>query len=262
MTFNKIRTYGGFFLFILLLQSCIPTKKLIYLQNDHSTVQPHGNQAYRFNIFDRIYIDIKTRDEQINKLLSGKTTTQNISGQNTYFMTYHVDKDGNIDLPVIGKMKAAGKTAEELKQDIKNELLKKFFRHPEDVYVKVLPAGINVTVLGEVGHSGTILMLEENPDLLKAIAQAGDIQLTGDRTDVMIIRQLPDGTRQIEHLDLTKRNVMNSPFFYLQNNDVVYVKPLPQKTIGTGTTFISTLTTVFSIVSFGISIYLFSIRTK
>ncbi len=262
MNFKRTGILGSIIFLLVFMQSCIPTKKLIYLQNDHSEIQAHGNEAYRFKTFDRIYIDIKTRDEQINQLLTGKTDTRNISGQNTYFITYHVDKEGFIDLPVIGRIKARGKTSDELKKDIKDELLRKFFRHPEDVYVKVLPAGISVTVLGEVAHSGTVILLEENPDILKAIAQAGDIQLTGDRTDVMIIRQLADGTRQIEHLDLTRKSVMNSPFFYLQNNDIVYVKPLPQKTIGTGTTLISTLTTVFSIVSFGISIYLFSNRTK
>ncbi len=248
---------------IWMIQGCVPTKRLVYLQPDGSRVEAGKKEVYRFKPLDRIYIDIKTIDDKINKLLSGgQQNTNNLSGGNTYFFTYHVDNKGFIELPVLGKIRAEGKTPDSLKNEIKGKLLHEFFRNPEDVFVKVMPAGIVVTVLGEVGHTGTLNILDDDPDVLKALAEAGDIKLTGDRRQVVVIRDKPDGTKEIASLDLTKQSALNSPFFHLKNNDVVYVKPLPQKSIGTGTTLISTLTTVFSIVSFAFSVYLFTTRTR
>ncbi len=247
-------------LFIVLLQSCIPTKKLIYLQEDHTTLQKKPSETYRFKKGDLIYINIKTVDEQLNNLLQvqSKGMTTNFSGENIYFISYIVDENGYIELPILGKIKAEGLTAEALKQKILEKLLATQLRNPQDVFIKVMPAGIFVTVLGEVKKTGSLHLFKDRPNVLEAIALAGDIQLTGNRRDVIIIRQKPDGETEMGHLDLTKKSAMNSPFFYLKNNDIVYVKPLPQKTIGTGTTLIQTLTTVMSITSFAISLYLFT----
>ncbi len=243
-----------------ILQSCIPTRKLVYLQDDGTQPAKEKTVEYRFKKGDQIYIDIKTRDEALNKLLGrkGQNNVNAINGQNLYFTSYLVDKNGRIELPVLGKIDAAGKTADELKKDIQQKLLATQLRNPQDLYVKVLPAGIFVTVLGEVGHTGNVYLFKQNPNILEVLAEAGDIQLTGDRRHVTVIRTLDDGTKEIGQLDLTKRAAMNSPFFRLKNNDIVYVKPLPQKTIGTGTTLIQTLTTLMSITSFALSLYLFT----
>ncbi|NPA46096.1 MAG: sugar transporter [Chlorobi bacterium] len=247
---------------LMVMQSCIPTKKLIYLQDDNSKIENTPSENYRFKKGDLIYIDIKTRDEGLNALLqAGRNRgTNNVSGENLYFTAYMVDKDGMIELPVLGKMRAEGLTAPELKENIINKLLESQLRNRQDAFVKVMPAGIFVTVLGEVGGTGTVHIFKSHPNILEAIALSGDIKLTGNRTDVMVIRTKAGGEKEIAHLDLTKRSVMNSPYFYLKNNDIIYVKPLPQKTIGTGTTLIQTLTTIMSITSFAISLYLFSRR--
>jgi len=244
----------------LLLQSCIPTKKLIYLQDDQAKIEQKPSQTYRFKKGDLIYINIKTIDEQLNNLLQSQTSgrTTNFSGENIYFISYIVDQNGYIELPILGKVKAEGLTSEELKEEILRRLLATQLRNPQDVFIKVMPAGIFVTVLGEVGKTGSVHLYKDQPNVLEAIAMAGDITLTGDRQDVMVIRRNSGGETEIGHLDLTKKSAMNSPYFYLNNNDIVYVKPLPQKTIGTGTTLIQTLTTVMSITSFAISLYLFT----
>ena len=244
----------------LLLQACVPMKKLIYLQDDNSTIRKQDTTEYRFKQKDLIYLRIKTRDAALNELFNPPGNTPNLSSGNIYFMSYVVDNQGFVDVPVIGKVRAEGKTAEEIKEEITRILLAQYFKNPQDVFVEVKPAGMIITVIGEVHSPGTLNILKENPNILEAIAQAGDINLTGNRTDIMVIRENADGTKEIGHIDLTKRDALNSPYYYLQNNDLIYIKPLPQKTIGTGTTFVNTLSTVMGITSFLISIYLLTRR--
>ncbi len=244
----------------LLLQACVPMKKLIYLQDDNSTIRKQDTTEYRFKQKDLIYLRIKTRDAALNELFNPPGNTPNLSSGNIYFMSYIVGNQGFIDVPVIGKVRAEGKTAEEIKEEITRILLAQYFKNPQDVFVEVKPAGMIITVIGEVHSPGTLNILKENPNILEAIAQAGDINLTGNRTDIMVIRENADGTKEIGHIDLTKRDALNSPYYYLQNNDLIYIKPLPQKTIGTGTTFVNTLSTVMGITSFLISIYLLTRR--
>ncbi len=246
------------FIFSMVVQSCVPLKKLIYLQEDKTTIEKQQQTIYRFKKGDRIVIDIQTRDEALNKLFGTTKTTNNYSGENIYFLGYEVDHEGFITLPVLGKIQAMGKSPEELKKTILEKLLATQINHPQDVFVKVKPAGIQVTLLGEVNSPGTHLILKPEPNILEAIARSGDITLTGNRQEVMVIREKENGAKTIKQIDLTRKDALNSEVFYLKNNDIIYVKPLPQKTIGTGTTLISTLTTLMSITSFAISVYLFT----
>ena len=91
-------------------------------------------------------------------------------------------------------------------------------------------------------------MFTERVNIFEAIANVGEIPLTGDKKDVLIIRQYPQG-QKIHHLDLTDIKVMNSPYYYIQPNDIIYVKPLVQKSIGTGETALSSITAIASILS-------------
>lgn len=91
-------------------------------------------------------------------------------------------------------------------------------------------------------------MNQDKVSVLEAVANAGDITVVGNRKEVMIIRQYPQGVQTFS-IDLTNYNALQSPYFYLQPNDFVYVKPLKQKTWGTGTTGIQSLSTIFTILS-------------
>jgi len=185
-------SFGIYIILIAFFQSCVPTKKLTYLQDDDSVLRKKEQTAYVFKRGDMVYVRIKTRDEALNTLFNVQQgTNMNVAGGNIYFLSYLIDHEGYIELPVIGKMKAEGKTAEQLKNEIRDILLKNYFKHPSDVYVMVKPAGMIITVLGEVNKPSTLNMLKENPNILEAIAQAGEITLTGNRTDVMVIREHP-----------------------------------------------------------------------
>jgi polysaccharide export outer membrane protein len=115
--------------------------------------------------------------------------------------------------------------------------------------------GLRYTTNGEIGNTGTKILYQERANIFQAIANAGDIPDTGDRKDVLIIRQYPQG-QKIHHLDLTDANVMQSPYYYIQPNDMIYVKPLKTKALGTGTTAIQNLTAIVGVLSVITSIVL------
>jgi polysaccharide export outer membrane protein len=132
---------------------------------------------------------------------------------------------------------------------IEKQLLEEQFKETANIFVTVKLAGLRFTASGEIGSPGTRTLFQERVNIYEAIANVGEIPVTGDKKDVMIIRQYPQG-QQIHHLDLTDVNVMNSPYYYIQPNDVIYVKPLKQKTWGTGVTGRETFGTIVSVLGF------------
>jgi polysaccharide export outer membrane protein len=132
---------------------------------------------------------------------------------------------------------------------IEKQLLEEQFKETANIFVTVKLAGLRFTASGEIGSPGTRTLFQERVNIYEAIANVGEIPVTGDKKDVMIIRQYPQG-QQIHHLDLTDINVMNSPYYYIQPNDVIYVKPLKQKTWGTGVTGRETFGTIVSVLGF------------
>jgi polysaccharide export outer membrane protein len=103
---------------------------------------------------------------------------------------------------------------------------------------------------GEIGSPGTKTLFQDHVNILEAVANAGDITITGNRKAVTIIRQLSSGT-EMHDIDLTDINVMKSPYFYLQPNDYIYIKPLKQKSWGTGKTGIESIGTIVTLLSLG-----------
>ena len=110
------------------------------------------------------------------------------------------------------------------------------------------------TTVGEVASKGVQVIYQDRVNIIEAIANAGDIKQTGDRTDVLIVRQYPDG-QKIHHIDLTDIAAMKSEFYYIQPNDIIMVKPLKRKSLGAGETATQTLTTIASLFSVVISTY-------
>jgi polysaccharide export outer membrane protein len=134
-------------------------------------------------------------------------------------------------------------------------LLEEYFKKEANIFVTVKLAGFRYTINGEVGSTGTKTLFQEHVNIMEAIANAGDITITGNRKEVTIIRQTPTGV-QMYDIDLTDVNVIKSPYFYLQPNDYVYVKPLKQKTWGTGKTGIESITTIITVLSLATTVFL------
>ncbi|EIA10257.1 polysaccharide biosynthesis/export family protein [Flavobacterium frigoris] len=249
-----------FFLFIsisFIFTSCIPTQDLIYLQKKDGTEMENSISAvmakpYRLQTNDVLSISIKAIDPKLVTIFN--TTNQGEAGKSAsglYFDGFTVDDHGNIRMPVLGDINVIGFTLDEVRVRIEKQLLAEYFNKEANLFVIVKLSGFKYTINGEIGSTGTKTLFQDNVTIMEAIANAGDINITGDRKAVTIIRKTPNGV-QMHDLDLTDIKVMNSPYFYLQPNDYVYVKPLKQKTWGTGKTGIEsfgTITTLFSVAT-------------
>lgn len=256
---NRITIY--FLLLVgIFFTSCIPTQDLIYLQNkDNSTENESISQVmskpYRMQSNDILIVTISATDQ---KLVAMFNTTTGVSSQTeagAYFDGYTVDDHGNILLPVLGEMNVLGFTADEIRVKIENLLLSDYFNKEANVFVSVKLAGFRYTINGEVKSPGSKVLYRDKVSIMEAIANSGDIEITGNRKEVVVMRQFPQGT-EMHTIDLTDVNVMKSPYYYLQPNDFIYIKPLKQKTWGTGTTGIQSFTTIVSGLTLIISTYL------
>jgi polysaccharide export outer membrane protein len=239
----------------LLLVSCVPNKDLIYLQDkgnqeNLTNAQIQLNQKpYKLQVGDLISIDIKSDKPELVAMFKKKETTNIAENpQSLYFSGYNVDIHGNIRIPKIGELNVLGYTVDEVSDRIKAKLLEEYFNDIANIFVTVKLAGLTFTVNGEVGDTGSFTLYKERVTILEAIANAGDITVVGNRKDVLVIRQYPQG-QKIHHIDLTDISAMQSPYYYVLPNDLIYVKPLKQKSLGTGTTLVQTLTTVISVLS-------------
>jgi len=255
---------GFYILFIcVLFTSCIPVKDLVYLQDkgnsvDQTTVLSVESKPYRLQINDILNIDIKAIDPKLVSIFSSsQSETANVSKSESglYFNGFTVDDHGNIRMPILGEINVVGYTLEEVRIRIEKKLLEEYFKAEANIFVTVKLAGFRYTINGEVGSTGTKTLFKENVNIMEAIANAGDITTVGNRKAVTIIRQTPTGV-QMNDIDLTDVNVMKSPYYNLQPNDYVYVKPLRQKTWGTGQTGIQSIGTIITLLSLGATVYL------
>ncbi|MFC0776770.1 polysaccharide biosynthesis/export family protein [Flavobacterium sp. HJSW_4] len=256
-------TKNSFFLFLListLFTSCIPIKDLVYLQDKNgsdgqATIAAIESKPYRLQVNDVISVNLKAIDP---KLVSIFNTTEGQIGKSEtglYFDGFTVDDHGNIRMPILGEINVIGYTLEEVRLKIEKKLLEEYFKSEANIFVTVKLAGFRYTINGEVGSTGTKTLFKDNLTILEAVANAGDITTVGNRKEVMVIRQSPTGV-QMHNIDLTDVNVMKSPYYYLQPNDYIYVKPLRQKTWGTGQTGIQSIGTIITLLSLATTVYL------
>lgn len=252
-----------FSLFIsVLFSSCIPTSDLIYLQKKDSS-QPEATIAavefkpYRLQINDVLSITIKAIDPKLVSIFNPSSNDGATGKSETglYFDGFTVDDHGNIRFPVLGEINVIGYTLDEVRQRVEKQLLAEYFKKEASIFVTVKLAGFRYTINGEIGSPGTKSLFQEQVTIMQAIANAGDITITGNRKAVTIMRKTPTGV-EMHDLDLTDINVMKSPYFYLQPNDYVYIKPLKQKTWGTGKTGIESLGTIITLLSLATTTFL------
>jgi len=172
-----------------------------------------------------------------------------------YFDGYSVDDHGNIRIPVLGEINVIGYTLDEVRVMIEKKLLEEYFNKEANVFVTVKLAGFRYTINGEILMPGTKVLYRDKVNILEAIANSGDITLTGDRKSVTIIRQFPQGA-EMHSIDLTDDKSNAVTLLFLQPNDYIYIKPLRQKTWGTGTTGIQSLGTIITLLSLGTTVFL------
>jgi len=145
-----------------------------------------------------------------------------VTGSNTESGGYLVNTNGEIDLPMLGAIKAAGLTKDQLKANITNLITSRKLLIDPIVDIRFL--NFEVTVIGEVAHPTVITVPSEKISLIKAIGLAGDLTIYGKRDNVLLIRE-ENGQKITRHIDLNSSDFFNSPYYYLQPNDVIYVEP-------------------------------------
>ncbi len=246
-----------FIIFInVVLVSCIPNKELVYIQQtkqgiDSTLVVNELPTPYRIQIHDILNIRVKALDQESVQIFNpvGNQDLNAGSEERAYFDGFSVDIHGNIRVLILGYINVLGYTTEELEKLIEKKLLEEQFKETANLFVSVKLTGLRYTVNGEVGNPGSRTFYQNKLNIFEAIANAGEIATVGDRKDVMIIRQYPQG-QKVHHLNLLDVNVMQSPYYYIQPNDIIYVKPLKQKSWGTGTTGTETLAIILSSLTF------------
>ena len=255
------KLYLLFFLLPLVLTGCSSYQKSLYLQNDAVINQSTQGQLYDFRIMpkDILTILVSTTDPAASapfyRRIGQEKGSQPIQQgmQNAELLDYLVDNEGLIDFPVLGKIKVSGMTTRECEAVIR-EKLKSYLNEVPNVTVR--SSNYKFSVLGEVNAPGTYTVQDEKVTIFEAIAQAGDMTLFSIRDDVQLLREDSEGRRQVIHLNLNDANITQSPYFYLQQNDVIYVKPTKAK-VRTNTfnsnasmwiTILSVLTSVTSLV--------------
>lgn len=246
----------------MLFTSCIPVKDLAYLQDKNTSIEQSKvavieSKPYRLQVNDILKINIKAIDPRLVSIFN--TTENNVdavkSESSLYFDGFTVDDHGNIRVPVLGEINVIGYTLEEVRIKIEKQLLEEYFKSDANIFVTAKLAGFRYTINGEVGSTGTKTLFQDHVNIMEAIANSGDITTVGNRKSVTVIRQTATGV-EMNDIDLTDKNVMKSPYYYLQPNDYIYVKPLKQKTWGTGQTGIQSIGTIITLLSLATTVYL------
>lgn len=218
-----------FFLSVM-LTGCGSVKTIAYLQNSDSINFDNSRFLYDARIMpkDQLSITVNTTTPEaslpFNLLLQNEYTQGRNMSAAGVLMPYLVDNDGFINFPIIGRLHVAGLTKSEAERLI-FEKIRPYMAESENPVVTVRMSSYSVSVLGEVNRPGSFQVSREKITILEALAQAGDLTIYGVRDKVKLIREDATGKKQIVTLNLNDANIVNSPYYYLQQNDVVYVEP-------------------------------------
>ncbi len=202
------------------------SKQVAYFQNIDTLNLSASRMLYDARIMpkDQLSIIVKATNEEASKPFNLNSGTSGMSQQLQNQQYYLVDNEGNIEFPIIGKLHVLGLTSREC-EDLVREKISPYLAASEHPLVSVRMASFRVVVTGEVGSPGVVSVPNEKMSVVEALAQSGDLGLQGKRKNVMLIREDATGQKSVHRLDLTDANVFNSPYFYLQQNDIVYVEP-------------------------------------
>mgnify|MGYP006280625145 CR=1 FL=1 len=246
---------------VAMLASCTPQKKLIYLQDKPGKASTYDTlpEPYRLQKGDMVYLDVKNFDVQADNMFDYQSGNQvgnqsNMGGAignpQLYFSSYVINDSGYIKLPVMGSVKLQGLTQHEA-NELVNDQVNKYLK---DATAQLYLVNYNITLMGEVNQKGNFPVYQPDVNILELIAAAGGMTPYGNRQEVLIIRQV-NGKETTATLDLTKRSIIQSPYFYLQPGDLVYVRPnrvaktTGFQTIPWGTVF-SIISTTLVIINF------------
>jgi polysaccharide export outer membrane protein len=232
----KLVKFKLFFLSIIALAmfSCVPQAKMKYLQDKQGdTVKTEFKilkPDYKIKPGDFLYVRVLSLDEKSNELFatiagsSAGNYNMNITDQNLYLTSYLVNDSGYIDFPLLGRFLVKDRTIIDVQQMLSKSVSEIIVG--ASVVVKLVM--YNISILGEVKSPGKISIYNNRVNIFEALAMAGDITAFGNRSKVQIIRTEGEKNK-IVVLDLLRKDILSSPFYYLQPNDIIYIEPLKEK---------------------------------
>lgn len=212
-------------LVLMLFSSCGSRKNMVYLQNDSTQINTLYEQYVpKIQVNDILTIVVTAADPRVTAPFNLLSSMSNGSLTQQVDMalrpTYTVDNNGDITMAMLGKVNVVGLTRVQAIEKIRTELN----QYIKDPGVNINFNNFRVSVLGEVARPGSFIMPTERVTVLEALSMAGDLTIRGVRQNVLLIREI-DGQKTMHRLDLTQQKTLNSPYYYLAQNDVIYVEP-------------------------------------
>ncbi len=220
--------YLRFLLIAILFSSCVPKQQILYLQGSQISGNTSTNYEPLIQKDDLLFINISSSEAEavapFNLDSQSKDISSSTSGFSNQKQTYLVDNLGNIEFPIIGTLNAAGYSVNEFRDLLKTKL-KSFVT---DAVINIRIVNFKVTVTGEVAQPGVVTTGSQRFTLFDALAMSGDLTLYGRRDNILIVRDF-QGIKTYNRVDITKADFVNSPFYYLDQNDLIYVEPRKAK---------------------------------
>lgn len=247
---------------IMLMDSCTTSKQVPYMQNIDTISLAASKGLYDAKIMpkDQLTITVHTTDpaaaQPFNLTVSRQISSDGgLATGGGSLQGYLVNNDGTINFPVVGKLHVAGLTKQECETLIEQKIAP-YLAKTEKPVVTVRMSSFRVTLIGDFNGPKVVPVASEKMSILEALASGGDLTIYGKRQNVMLIREDNTGQKSVHRIDLTDANFINSPYYYVQQNDVIYVEPNATKAknsaLGQSTTiwfsFISIATSVASLL--------------
>ena len=257
-----------FFLAIVgfLLSSCVTARKVNYMQEPDKHIPHYADtlsfEDYELRIGDRLYVYVYSLDENIQRMYNagGSNASQmrqqmtNGSAYGSYDLyTYLVDEEGNIEFPTIGKLAVQGKTTRDVKLMLEEELGKLLQEIPgyNTISVEVNIVNRSFSIIG--AQSGRYTINKEKMTIFEALAMAGDLGEFNSRKEIKLVRE-KNGVTTIKTFDARSEDIVNSEYYYIEPNDIIYIRQIPGYSFG-----VNHVTTVIGVtaatISFGVFIY-------
>jgi polysaccharide biosynthesis/export protein len=246
-----IKSFLYSLILIVLVASCASKKDVYYFQDIDRTAAENSFKFLNIQPGDILDIQIKALNPESVLVFQRQATLglQQQQVQNRAIDGYLVGEDGSINLPIVGAIDTTNQSTQALAQIIQ-EALKPYINNPT-VNIRLL--NFRISVLGEVNNPGTFTVLEERLSLPQALGLAGDLTINGDRNHLLLIRN-EAGKKSNQVIDLTKTDFLQSPFYFLKQNDIIYVRPNSARVKSSG--LVGNAGTLVSILSLAVSLFI------
>lgn len=236
----------------LFIFSCASSKDIVYFQGDDQQALDavYETQIPKIQPNDILAIAVSAADARATEAFNQNSIYQarsSTGGDGSYKVTYTVDEQGYIEYPILGKVKLGGLTRSQAIEAMRA----RFSQYIKDPSVSITYTNFRVSVMGEVQKPGTFNLPNERVSILEALSMAGDLTIQGVRKNIMVIRE-QNGVKETHRIDISSRDALNSPVFYLAQNDVVYVEPNKtkmQSSVLNYTVFVSIAGVIISVIT-------------